>query len=71
MKTTIGLNLLLRKEETLLESKSLIKWKMPGFTTVFTYWGVKYSLDGITFLLGIKIGGIKLIFPIVVLNKIT
>jgi hypothetical protein len=44
---------------------------MPGFTTVFTYWGVKYSLDGITFLLGIKIGGIKLIFPIVVLNKIT
>lgn len=71
VKTTVGVNLLLRKDETLFESKSLIKWKIPGFSTVFSYFGLKYSLDGITFLIGMKIGGVKLLFPIVILNKIT
>jgi hypothetical protein len=61
----------LRRGESILETKSLVKWKLPGFSSVCMYFGMKYSIDGITFLIGSKIGGVKFIFPIIILNKIT
>lgn len=62
---------MMRRNETVMESKSMLKWGVPGFSSVKMYFGLKYSIDGITFLTGIKIGGVKLLFPIVILNKIT
>lgn len=32
------------------------------------YLGLKYSLDGVAFLIGMKIGAVKMIFPILVLD---
>lgn len=32
------------------------------------YLGLKYSFDGFSFLIGMKIGAMKMIFPILVMN---
>lgn len=70
LKTIFGVSALIRKESTTFEAKSLIKWVIPHFNSVAAYFGLKQSLDGTTFLLGFKIGGIKILFPILILNKI-
>lgn len=70
VKATIGLGVVMMKNESVVESKTLLKFRISNFHSLFGYFGMKYSFDGFTLLLGLKIGGVKLLFPIVVLNKL-
>ena len=71
VKTTVGIGVIIKKDEAYIESKSLIKWRIPNLNNVCAYLGLKYSMDGWAFLAGMKIGGVKLLFPVLILNPAT
>ena len=71
VKTTIGIGVIIKKDEAYIESKSLIKWRIPNLNNVCAYLGLKYSIDGWAFLAGMKIGGVKLLFPVLILSPTT
>ncbi len=47
-----------------------MKWLVPNLNNVVIYLGMKYSMDGASWLVGLKVGGVKILFPILVLNPI-
>ena len=56
------------KNKVYFSSKSILKLMFAGQTNIAMYLGLKYSFDGISFLIGMKIGAIKMIFPILVMT---
>jgi len=50
------------------DTKSILKLRYDGQTNIAMYLGLKYSFDGVSFLIGMKVGAIKMIFPILVMH---
>jgi len=70
LKTKFFTGAVLKKDAIHLESKSVLKWRLPNLNNVFLYLGFKYSMDGPAFLAGIKVAGVKMLFPLMVLNPV-
>lgn len=49
-----------------MDVASILKYKLPWVKAVNTYAGVKVNMDGFHFLLGIKIGSAKFMFPFII-----
>ena len=68
MKAKLAGGLKITQKSTHFDSRSIIKVGITGQTNICMYLGLKYSFDGFAFLIGMKIGAMKMIFPILVLN---
>lgn len=53
---------------THFDTRSILKVGFPGQTNICLYLGLKYSFDGLSFLIGMKVGAMKMMFPILILN---
>ena len=62
--------IVLKKDVVHLESKTVLKWVLPNLNNVSFYLGLKNSMDGSSILAGLKVAGVKLLFPIIALNPV-
>ena len=69
IKSIVGVGAIIKEDQVQFEAKSLIKWGLPWFNSAALYLGIKQSQDGASFLLGFKVAGIKLMFPIIMMDK--
>ena len=64
LRTKLGSRVVVKKKLTYVETKSEIKWDLTQGVSMIL--GLKFSMDGWAFLCGLKIGGVRLVFPVVI-----
>lgn len=67
IKAKVAAGVVVSQAATHLETKSILKIGFSAQTSIALYLGLKYSIDGVAFLIGMKVGAIKMLFPILVL----
>jgi hypothetical protein len=58
----------IKADKVHIDGTSLIKWRIPKVNGVSTYFGLRFSIDGVHLITGLKIGTTKLLFPIIILD---